>query len=96
MEWDKDFIEIRVDGETLLKLDLKVANPERTSWPNPFVRDKPLASVIQVLREASKVARKFFLILSLAVGGHSGGDSALTEFPVTMHVDYLRPESSKG
>ncbi|CAK8997370.1 3-1 [Durusdinium trenchii] len=42
LEWDERFIEIRVDGESLLKVDLSVADPQRTSWPNPFTRNKSL------------------------------------------------------
>lgn len=40
MEWDKDYILIQVDRQTLLKLDLSVADPVRTTWPNPFTNDK--------------------------------------------------------
>ncbi|CAK8997755.1 unnamed protein product [Durusdinium trenchii] len=79
LEWDERFIEIRVDGESLLKVDLSVADPQRTSWPNPFTRNK-----------------KFFLILGLAIGGHVGGDAAMTAFPVQMHVDYLRVYRKMG
>jgi len=79
MEWDSDFIEVRIDGETILKVDLKVADAERTSWPNPFTR-----------------AKKFFMILNLAIGGHSGGDATLTEFPVELRVDYIRVFQKRG
>lgn len=79
LEWDSDFIQIRVDGETLLKVDLKVADAVRTSWPNPFTR-----------------AKKFFLILNLAIGGHSGGDASLTEFPMELRVDYIRVFQKRG
>ncbi|CAJ1420300.1 unnamed protein product [Effrenium voratum] len=79
LEWDKDFMEIRVDGEAILKVDLSVADPQRTSWPNPFTQGK-----------------KFFMILNLAVGGHSGGDPALTQFPSQFHVDYIRVFQKKG
>jgi hypothetical protein len=40
MEWDKDFITISVDRQEVLRLDLSVADPLRTSWPNPFTNDK--------------------------------------------------------
>ena len=40
MEWDKDFITISVDRQEVLRLDLSVADPVRTSWPNPFTNDK--------------------------------------------------------
>lgn len=79
LEWDSDFIQIRVDGETLLKVDLKVADAVRTSWPNPFTR-----------------AKKFFLILNLAIGGHAGGDATLTEFPMELRVDYIRVFQKRG
>jgi len=79
LEWDEDFIEIRIDGEVILKLDLSVADSKRTSWPNPFTEGK-----------------KFFMILNLAVGGHSGGDASLTQFPSQLHVDYIRVYQKKG
>jgi len=40
MEWDKDFITISVDRQEVLRLDLSVADPVRTSWPNPFTNGK--------------------------------------------------------
>ena len=40
MEWDKDFVTISVDRQEVLRLDLSVADPLRTSWPNPFTNDK--------------------------------------------------------
>lgn len=79
MEWDKDYILIQVDRQTLLKLDLSVADPVRTTWPNPFTNDK-----------------KFFMILNLAVGGHSGGNASVSEFPVTLEVDYVKYYQKKG
>lgn len=79
MEWDKDFITISVDRQEVLRLDLSVADPVRTSWPNPFTNDK-----------------KFFMILNLAVGGHSGGNATQSEFPVTMMVDYIKYYQKKS
>ncbi|CAJ1426407.1 unnamed protein product [Effrenium voratum] len=79
LEWDKDFVIIRVDRQELLKLDLSVADPVRTTWPNPFTSDK-----------------KFFMILNLAVGGHTGGDASLSEFPTTLEVDYIKYYQKKG
>ena len=73
MEWDKDFVSMRVDRQEVMRLELSVANPERTTWPNPFTNDK-----------------KFFLILNLAVGGSSGGDPSVSDFPVKFEVDYIK------
>jgi len=79
MEWDKNFVSVRVDRQEIMKLDLSVADPVRTSWPNPFTSDKP-----------------FFLVLSLAVGGHSGGDPSESDFPVKFEVDYIKYFRKKG
>eukprot|EP00931_Biecheleriopsis_adriatica_P098608 TRINITY_DN7261_c0_g1_i1.p1 TRINITY_DN7261_c0_g1~~TRINITY_DN7261_c0_g1_i1.p1 ORF type:complete len:595 (+),score=91.37 TRINITY_DN7261_c0_g1_i1:87-1871(+) len=80
MEWDEKFIAIRIDGEEITRLDLSAADPTRTSFPNPFTTNE----------------KKFFLILTLAVGGHSGGDASLSEFPTDFQVDYIRFWEKRG
>eukprot|EP00440_Ansanella_granifera_P067965 gb/GFBE01073729.1/.p1 GENE.gb/GFBE01073729.1/~~gb/GFBE01073729.1/.p1 ORF type:complete len:480 (+),score=85.88 gb/GFBE01073729.1/:1-1440(+) len=79
LEWDEKFVIIRVDGEEMFRVDLSVADPQRTTWPNPFTNKK-----------------NFFLILNLAIGGHSGGDADESEFPVEFKVDYIRYWKKKG
>jgi len=79
LEWDEDKITIRIDTEDILELQLSVADPIRTSWPNPFTNDK-----------------KFFMILNLAVGGLSGGDTSDTSFPGEFIVDYIRVYNKTG
>ena len=36
------------------------------------------------------------MILNLAVGGHSGGNASVSEFPVTLEVDYVKYYQKKG
>ena len=74
MEWDTEFVSLSVDRKEIMRLDLSVANPERTTWPNPFTSE----------------SKKFFLILNLAVGGSSGGDPSESDFPVKLEVDYVK------
>ncbi|CAE7938386.1 Slc8b1 [Symbiodinium sp. KB8] len=74
MEWDKEFVSLSVDRKEIMRLDLAVADPERTTWPNPFTSED----------------KKFFLILNLAVGGSSGGDPSESDFPVKLEVDYIK------
>jgi len=74
MEWDTEFVSLSVDRKEIMRLDLSVANPERTTWPNPFTSE----------------SKKFFLILNLAVGGSSGGDPSESDFPVKLEVDYIK------
>ena len=52
----KVFFYIKTDGCSSFgafepwKVDLKVADPERTSWPNPFTRNKSLGTFFFFLR----------------------------------------------
>eukprot|EP00931_Biecheleriopsis_adriatica_P123083 TRINITY_DN98149_c0_g1_i1.p1 TRINITY_DN98149_c0_g1~~TRINITY_DN98149_c0_g1_i1.p1 ORF type:complete len:499 (+),score=84.60 TRINITY_DN98149_c0_g1_i1:132-1499(+) len=79
LEWDEKFIVIRVDSEEFFKLDVAVADPVRTTWPNPFIHRLP-----------------FFMVLSLAVGGHSGGNPAMLDADVNLEVDYIRHYEKKS
>ncbi|CAK9083244.1 3-1 [Durusdinium trenchii] len=48
LEWDEEFISIRVDRQELLRLDLTVADPVRTSWPNPFKSGKKFFMILNL------------------------------------------------
>ncbi len=81
-DWSKDFHVWRMDwsrDEIQLSVDDTVLNS--TNLKSIARHDKKLAYAFH---------QPHYIIVNLAIGGDSGGDPSLTEFPAYLEVDYVR------
>ena len=72
----------------------------RMDWDETTIRlfvDDKLLNTIDVTKtfnangdRKNPFHQPHFLMLNLAIGGHSGGDTSHTEFPARFEVDYVR------